>query len=161
MTGSTFLRISIGVVICLAAITYEARELRQLAPSLEDFRQTNNISGIYSYKWYGRNVVTRINGKVFFCGINYEGGHGSCFVPLEDVPNNSRIKVVAASIKTRGGNALYASSIAFDGREIYRKPPDKSLHRWWIDSWLEVTGLPMLLMAIYIAFLNVFFRSRR
>jgi hypothetical protein len=161
MSVSVFFKIAIGLVIFLVASAYQIEELRKLAPSLEDFSQTTNISGAYSYEWYGRNVETQVDGKSLHCGVNYGGSHGSCFSPLKNIPKNSRITVDAANIRTSYGDVLYATSITVDGLEIYRKSPKQSLHDWWLDSCFEVIAFPLLLLAVYISVLVVFHKIRR
>ena len=160
MTSPSFFKIAIGLVIFLAAAAYQVRQLERLAPSLEDFSQTTNISGIYSYEWYGRSAVTKVDEKLLHCGVNYEGSHGSCSLPLKEVPKNSYITAAAASIKTDSGSVLYAMSIMVDGQEVYRKSPRQALHDWWFDSCLAVTTLPLLLIAIYIFLLIIFIKVR-
>jgi hypothetical protein len=161
MTGSSFFKIAIGLIIFLAATAYQFGKLKNLAPSLDDFRKTTDISGIYSYEKFGKNYETKVDGKDIYCGVNYNGGVGSCIVHLKGVPPKSQITVSVASIKTNSGNVLCASSITFDGREIYRKPPEKIYRNWWFASRLNVTIIPMLLVAIYMFIIFVFFTDRR
>lgn len=151
MTGSLFFKIAIGLLIFLSGIAHQLDELRQFAPSLDDFRQTTNVSGIYSYEHFARNNLTRIDDKLFFCALNYNGGIGSCYVFLKNLPENSKITIAAASPRTKSGNVLYATRIIFNGYEVYRKTPKQSLHDWWFASCLEVSEFPLLLMAIYLS----------
>ncbi|GAB2581940.1 hypothetical protein ISP15_16605 [Dyella jejuensis] len=160
MTGSLFFKIAIGLFIFLAAITYQFGKLKKLAPSLDDFKKTTDISGAYSYQKFGKNYETQVDGKYIYCGVNYSGGVGSCIAHLKEVPPNSQVTVTVASIKTNGGDVLCASSIKFEGREIYRKSPEKIFSDWWFTSRLHVTIIPMLLVAIYLVIIFVFFTQR-
>lgn len=160
MTGSLFFKIVIGLFIFLAAITYQFGKLKKLAPSLDDFKKTTEISGIYTYQKFGRNYETQVAGKPIYCGVNYSGGVGSCVAHLRGVPPNSQVTVTAASIKANGGDVLCVSSITFDGREIYRKSPEEIFSDWWVTSRLHVTIIPMLLVAIYLVIVFVFFTER-
>lgn len=160
MSGTLLVKIFIGMAIFLIAFVHQNEKLRKLAPTLEDFGRTTVISGIYSYKQYGRNVVTRIDDKVIYCSLNYNGGSGSCFVPLRNVPANSRITIAAASIVTNSGPVLFPSRIEVDGHEIYRISAEKSLSDWWFGSRLKLLTLPLLLLAIYLFIIFVFFTDR-
>ena len=160
MTGSLLIKIAIGMAILLVAFAYQNAKLRKMAPSLEDFTRTTVVSGIYSYQQYGRNIVTRIDGKPMYCSLNYNGGTGSCFVPLKHVAPNTRITITAASIKTASGPMLYPNSIEVGGQEVYRVLPEKSLNDWWFGSRLGLATLPLLLTSLYLFVVFVFFTNR-
>ena len=124
----------------------QTEKLKKMVPNLEDFSRTTSISGIYSYKQYGRNIVTRIDEKIIHCSVDYGGGTGSCFVPLKHVPPNSRITADVASVKTTSGITLYPIGIKVDDQVIYAVTPEKSLREWWFGSRLGLLTLPMILL---------------
>lgn len=161
MNGSLFIKVLTGLVIFMATAAIQIEKIKRMEPSLDDFRRTESISGEYTYKWYGRDVITWVDGKLLHCGVSYGGGNGSCYVALRGVPKNSRVEVSAASINTDAGIVLIAASIKFNGMEIYKESPEKALHDWWHYSLVQVTDLPLVLMAVYIAILLLFFKARR
>lgn len=160
MTSHLFMKISIGIAILLVTLAHQNATLKRMAPSLEDFTQETIISGVYSYEQYGRNIITRIDGKVMYCSVNYNGGTGSCFVPLKNVPSNSRITIAAALIKTNSGTVIYPNSVKVNDREIYKIFPEKSLKEWWFGSRLGLTTFPLILVALYLCIVFVFFTNR-
>lgn len=160
MTGSLLVKTVIALVIFLAAMAYQDGKLKQMAPSLEDFGRTTDITGLYSPDRFGKNYVTRVDGHIIYCGLDYNGGVGSCITRLKNVPLNSRVTVSVASIKTNSGSLLCASSIKLGGQEIYRKSPEKLLSDWWFSSRLQVMNIPLLLVAIYLFIIFVFFTKR-
>ncbi|GAB2579893.1 hypothetical protein ISP15_00015 [Dyella jejuensis] len=155
MIGSLPVKIIIGVVIFLTAMAYQNEKLKKLVPDLDQFSQKINISGIYSYEQFGRNIITRVGDTLFYCGVDYNGGNASCFSPLKGLPKNSQITVAAASIGTTSGKVLCATSIKFNSQELYIKSPENYLHNWWISSYLEASRIPLILMAIYALILII------
>lgn len=151
MTGSTFVKIALGAAIFLGAWAHQCAKLEKFAPSLEDFSQTTELSGIYSYEWIGKNVLTRINGRLIYCSVDYGGGTGSCFVPMKHVPSNSHVTLDAAMIKTDSGTALYAEKIDVGGNVLWSKSPEESLKEWWFGSRLGVIDIPLIILALYLA----------
>jgi hypothetical protein len=148
-----------GLAIFAAAFAHQYEKLKKMVPSLDDFSRTTSISGTYSYEQYGRNIVTRIDGKIIHCSVDYGGGKGSCFVPLKHVTPNSRIAADVASVKTTSGITLYPIRIRVGDQVIYAVTPEKSLREWWFGSRLGLLSLPMIFLAMYLYVVFVFFRK--
>lgn len=149
MTRSLIVKISIGAIIFLLELAYQIVNLRRMVPSVDGFGTTTSVTGTYSYERLGRNTLTRIGGRLLYCGVNYQGGHGSCYVFLKDLPRNSRITATVTSIDTMSGHVLYAMSVNFDGQEVYATSPRQALHDWWFSSRLATLGFPLNLLEAY------------
>ncbi|MBD8880086.1 MULTISPECIES: hypothetical protein [Rhodanobacter] len=161
MPFSTLFKVAIGVVIFWAVFAYQNEKLKNLAPSLEAFSQTKEVTGIYTYKQYGRNFITWLDNTQIECSLDYSGGNASCFAHTKDIPRGEKITVAMSLIKMDAENVPYVSAIKFNGKEIYRKAPTDSLKDWWFGSRATKAFLPALLVeAFYLLILFLFFTDR-
>ena len=157
---SLLIAIAGGLTIFFAAFSHQYEKLKKMEPNLEDFRRTTSISGAYSYKQYGRNIVTRIDEKIIQCSVDFGGGTGSCFQTLKHVPPNSWITAEVASVKTTSGITLYPTRMKVGDQVVYAVTPEKSLREWWFGSRLGLLSLPMIFLAIYLYIVFAFFAKK-
>jgi hypothetical protein len=160
MTSSLLIKISIGLAIFLVMSIFQIKKIREFAPSLLDFNQTTDISGVSSYLPYGRTGISRVDGKVFFCGADYSGSDAPCRA-LAKLPDGSKITVAAATLKTNGGTILYAMNVKFNSQEIYKISPEEALRKWWIGSCIGMSIMPGLSVGMYILILALFIKTSR
>ncbi|GAB2579877.1 hypothetical protein GCM10027066_22700 [Dyella jejuensis] len=159
MTSSLLIKISIGLAIFLVMSIYQIKKIREFTPSLLDFSQTTDISGVSSYLTSGRVGASLVDGKVFFCGAGYSGGDGPCRA-LAKLPKGSKITVAAATLKTSRGTILYAMNVKFNSQEVYKISPEKALREWLIGSCIGMAIMSVLSVSMYFVILIMALKPR-
>jgi hypothetical protein len=142
------------LIVFVIALGYQFHEAKKLAPTIEDFTNTQEVSGVYTYDQSDpKRPVSRINGQRIYCGAGYALAVGSC---TGEVPPMSRVTASIARLKTTDEEILFATSIRLNSEYLYRSSPGDNLHNWWVSSYLEMLNWPVLIV-MWIVLLKVLF----